>query len=147
MKYTVFSLLMCCIALCSCEKHTVTYTYPEGPQAPEDAATLLISSKNKIYVSEDEHTGSATFRSRGGELVLNVSTNQESCRSQYRTGSASCCDYFTSWRREGCPSGYGYGQHCSKCFWFIGNWLCARYGPFAGSWQYYRGICDRLWYR
>ena len=78
MKYTVFSLLMCCIALCSCEKHTVTYTYPEGPQAPEDAATLLISSKNKIYVSEDEHTGSATFRSRGGELVLNVSTNQES---------------------------------------------------------------------
>lgn len=77
MKYPIFSLLMCCIALCSCEKHTVTYTYPEVPQSPEDAATLVVSSKNKIYVAEDERKGSATFRSRGSKLVLNIRTNQE----------------------------------------------------------------------
>lgn len=77
MKKIFFSLLVYCIALCSCEKNTITYTYPEVPQSPEGMATLTISSKNKLYTAKDEHTGDVTFRSRGGQLVLNVNTNQE----------------------------------------------------------------------
>lgn len=66
------------MAFCACTDETITYVYPEKPGIQTSDPAISLASSDTRYTAVDGQHGEALFRSRGGEVVLRVTTNQDS---------------------------------------------------------------------
>ena len=74
MKKTIYMFLAAVMALASCAKDNLEPT--DGPKGPERKASLEVSSDNGLFVpSEDGTSAGLNFKTKGGEVVISVSTN------------------------------------------------------------------------
>lgn len=74
MKKTIYMFLAAVMALASCAKDNLEPT--DGPKGPERKASLEVTSDNGLFVpSEDGTSADLNFKTKGGEVVVAVSTN------------------------------------------------------------------------
>lgn len=74
MKKTLYFLAAALLAFASCGKDDLE---PDGgPKGPQRTARIEVSSDNGLFVQDGENaSASVNFKTKGGELVINVSTN------------------------------------------------------------------------
>ncbi len=66
------------LALASCTKETITVHNPvPGKNDKDIVAELNVGSRNTLFESEDGKSATVSFKSIGGEVVINVNTNVE----------------------------------------------------------------------
>ncbi len=74
MKKTIYMFLAAVMALASCAKDNLEPT--DGPKGPERKARLEVTSDNGLFVpSEDGTSAELNFKTKGGEVIVAVSTN------------------------------------------------------------------------
>ena len=73
MKRTIYFLAAALLAFASCGKDNLE---PDGPKGPQRTARIEVTSDNGLFVQDGENaSASVNFKTKGGELVINVSTN------------------------------------------------------------------------
>lgn len=76
MKKFIYIMAAAMLALMGCSEETITYTNPKPGDEPSGVkAELGISSKNTWFTTEDNKNAAIGFKSAGGEVVVNISTN------------------------------------------------------------------------
>lgn len=72
----LYALAVILLGMMSCSEETITYTNPVPDDEPSvGAAELGISSENTWFSAEDELNAAVTFKSLGGEVVVDIRTN------------------------------------------------------------------------
>lgn len=74
MKRTIYTILATALAFASCAKDNLEPV--DGPTGPERTARIEVTSDNGLFVpAEDGTSADLNFKTKGGEVVVAVSTN------------------------------------------------------------------------
>ncbi len=76
MKKLIYSLAAAMLAFTACTEETITYFNPEPGEEPTTVvAELGISSENTWFSAEDDRNAAVAFKSIGGKVAVDITTN------------------------------------------------------------------------